>query len=116
MNALKNRVQLIGNLGLDPEVKEMNNGRKMARLRMATHESYTNAKGERVTETQWHNVIAWGKTADIAARYLAKGLEVAVEGKLVNRSYVTGQGEKKQQAEIMASSILILTPKAASVA
>jgi single-strand DNA-binding protein len=111
MNALKNRVQLIGNLGLDPEVKAMHSGRKMARIRMATNESYTNAHGETITNTQWHNIVAWGRAAEIADKYLVKGLEVAVEGKLVNRSYTTEQGETRFCTEIQANNILILSNK-----
>ena len=80
MNALTNRVQLIGNLGTNPEVKTMDAGTKMARFRMATNESYRNNKGEKITETQWHTVIAWGKIAEIAEKYLVKGKEVIIEG------------------------------------
>ena len=87
MYALKNKVQLIGNLGNAPEVKTLDGGKKMARFSIATNESYRNAKGEKITETQWHNMIAWGKVAEIAEKYLTKGKEVVVEGKLVNRNY-----------------------------
>ena len=79
MYALKNKVQLIGNLGNSPDVRTLESGRKMARFSMATSESYRNAQGERVTDTQWHNLIVWGKLADIAERFLVKGKEVAVE-------------------------------------
>src|SRR5215212_472157 len=73
---MKNRVQLIGHLGADPEIKKMEDGRKHASINIATNETYTNAKGEKVTETQWHNVVAWGKTAEIAEQLFAKGTEV----------------------------------------
>ena len=108
MNALKNKVQLIGNLGNDPEVIILENGNKLAKFSMATNESYKNAKGERVTETQWHNVVAWGKTAEIVESYLTKGKEVAVEGKLTSRSYETKEGEKRYITEIQCKELLML--------
>ena len=77
MNALKNKVQLIGNIGLDPEVKTFDGGKKMARLRLVTNEKYKNASGELVNEATWHNLIAWGKTADIIEKYIEKGKEIA---------------------------------------
>lgn len=112
MNALKNRVQLIGNLGKDPEVKAIDNGNKMARMTIATNETYQNAKGEKVTETQWHNVVAWGKTAELVEKLLAKGNEVVIEGKLVNRSYTDKDGQKKYVTEVVANELLLLTKKA----
>ncbi|HSC53902.1 MAG TPA: single-stranded DNA-binding protein [Phnomibacter sp.] len=112
MNALKNRVQLIGNLGKDPEVKAIENGNKMARMSIATSETYQNAKGEKVTDTQWHNVVAWGKTAEIMENLLAKGNEVVIEGKLVSRSYIDKDGQKKYVTEVVANDFLLLTKKA----
>lgn len=109
MNALKNKVQLIGYLGNAPEVKTLESGKKVASFNVATNESYQNAKGEKVTETQWHRVVAWGKVADIAAKYLDKGKEVAIEGKLVNRSYNDKDGNKKQITEIYANELLLLS-------
>ncbi|WP_298995294.1 single-stranded DNA-binding protein [Flagellimonas sp. S174] len=108
MNALKNKVQLIGNLGNDPEVIILENGNKLAKFSMATNESYKNAKGERVTETQWHNIVAWGKTAEIVENYLTKGKEVAIEGKLTSRSYETKEGEKRYITEIQCKELLML--------
>lgn len=112
MYALKNKVQLIGNLGNSPDVRTLESGRKMARFSMATSESYRNAQGERVTDTQWHNLIVWGKLADIAERFLVKGKEVAVEGKLINRSYKDKEGNKRNITEIQVSEILLLGTKA----
>ncbi len=112
MNALTNRVQLIGNLGTNPEVKTMDAGTKMARFRMATNESYRNNKGEKVTETQWHTVVAWGKVAEIAEKYLVKGKEVMIEGKLINRSYNDKDGNKKFITEVQVNEILMLGEKA----
>ena len=111
MNAIKNKVQLIGNLGKAPEVKTIGEGKKVAHLNLATNENYKNAKGEKVTETQWHNVVAWGKLAEIAEKYLVKGSEIAIEGKLLNRNYTDKQGIKRYVTEIQASELLILTKK-----
>ena len=94
MNSLRNKVQLIGNLGNDPEIITLENGTKWAKFSIATNETYKNAKGEKVTDTQWHNIVAWGKLAEIAEEFLSKGKEIMVEGKLVYRSYETNEGEK----------------------
>ena len=110
-NAIKNKVQLIGRLGDKPEIKDLDGGKKLAKMRIATNETYRNAKGEKVTETQWHNVIAWGKLAEIAEKYLDKGKEVAIEGKLVNRSYTDKAGSKKYICEVQASELLMLGAK-----
>ncbi len=112
MYALRNKVQLIGNLGNAPEVKTLESGKKMARFNVATSESYRNAKGEKVTETQWHTLVAWGKVADIVEKYLTKGKEVAIEGKLINRSYNDKEGNKKYITEIQVNELLLLGAKA----
>ncbi|HMR93620.1 MAG TPA: single-stranded DNA-binding protein [Chitinophagaceae bacterium] len=114
MYALKNKVQLIGHLGAKPEVKKTEAGKKLAVFSIATSETYRTAKGEKVTDTQWHRVVAWGKVADIAEQYLDKGKEVAIEGKLVNRSYNDKEGNKRYITEIQAGEILLLGAKAAS--
>ena len=111
MNAMRNKVQLIGHLGQAPEIKSIAGGKKVAHLNVATNETYKNAKGEKVTDTQWHNVTAWGKLADIAEKYLDKGIEVAIEGKLINRNYTDKQGVKRYVTEIQANELLILTKK-----
>ena len=113
MYALRNKVQLIGNLGAKPEVKETEKGKKRAQFSIATSESYRNAKGEKVTETHWHRVIAWGKVAEVAEKYLDKGREVAIEGKLINRSYTAKDGNKKYITEVQATEMLLLGSKAA---
>ncbi|MGH2553607.1 MAG: single-stranded DNA-binding protein, partial [Chitinophagaceae bacterium] len=113
MYALKNKVQLIGNLGNAPEVKTLESGKKMARFNVATSENYRNAKGEKVTETQWHSLVAWGKVAEIVEKYLTKGKEVAIEGKLINRSYNDKEGNKKYITEIQVNELLMLGTKAA---
>ena len=108
MNALRNKVQLIGNLGNDPEIVNLDGGNKLAKFSIATNETYKNAKGEKVTDTQWHNVVAWGKTAEIVENYLTKGNEVAVEGKLIHRSYENKEGEKRYITEIRCNELLML--------
>jgi single-strand DNA-binding protein len=113
MYALRNKVQLIGNLGNAPDVRTTENGKKLAQFNVATNESYRNAKGEKVTETQWHRVIAWGRVAEIAEKYLDKGKEIALEGKLVNRSYTDKEGNKKYITEIQVSELLLLGAKSA---
>ena len=112
MYALKNKVQLIGNLGNAPEVKTIESGKKLARFSVATNESYRNANGEKVTETTWHNLVAWGKVAEIAEKYLTKGSEVAIEGKLINRSYTDKGGNKKYITEVQVNELLMLGSKA----
>ena len=111
MNALKNKVQLIGNLGNAPEVRNTESGKKLVRFSIATSETYRNAKGEKVKETQWHNLIAWGKVADIAEKYLTKGSEVAIEGKLMNNNYTDKDGNKKYNTEIQIHELLLLGSK-----
>lgn len=108
MNALKNRVQLIGNVGGDPEVKAFEQGRKKATLSLATKDAYKNDKGEKVEETQWHRLIAWGKTAEIIEKYVNKGKEIAIEGKLTHRSYEDRNGEKKFLTEVLVTELLLL--------
>lgn len=108
MKNLRNSIQLIGRLGQDPEQKQFDSGRTLTTFSLATSESYRNAQGERITDTQWHQVVAWGKLAGIAAQYLAKGREVLVEGKLVYRRYEDKQGQTRTRAEIHAHSLLML--------
>ncbi|MDY7396637.1 single-stranded DNA-binding protein [Aureibaculum sp. 2210JD6-5] len=108
MNALKNKVQLIGNLGNNPEIMTFDSGKKKASFTIATNEHYKNVKGEKVTDTQWHNLVAWNKTAEIIEKYLVKGSEVAIEGKLTSRSYEDKDGNKKYITEIVVNELLML--------
>ena len=111
MNALRNRVQLIGHLGMNPEVKKLDGGNSVGKFTMATHESYTNKKGEKVEDTQWHNIVAWGKTAELMGDLLTKGKEVMVEGKLTSRSWEDKDGNKRYITEVVVSEFLLLTRK-----
>jgi single-strand DNA-binding protein len=108
---MRNKVTLIGNIGNAPEVKELNGGNKLAKFSLATNETYRNKAGEKVTDTQWHNLTAWGKTAEIVGKYLKKGSEVAVEGKLLNRNYTDKEGVKRYVTEIQVNEILMLGGK-----
>lgn len=108
MYQLKNRVQLIGNLGNAPEARTTEGGKLMVRFSVATNESFKNAQGERVTETSWHNLVAWGKIGEIAQKFLQKGSEVAIEGKLINRGYTDKDGIKKYISEIQVRELLLL--------
>jgi len=112
MYTLKNKVQLIGHLGNAPEIKNTESDKKYARFSIATNESYRNAKGEKVTETTWHNLVAWGKIAGIVEKYLNKGSEVAIEGKLISRSYTDKDGVKKYITEVQVNELLMLGSKA----
>ena len=114
MNALRNKAQLIGNLGNAPEVRTTESGKKLVKFSVATNEIYRNTKGEKVKETQWHNLIAWGKIADIAEKYLNKGTEVAIEGKLINKNYTDKEGNKKYVTEIQVNEMLLLGSKASA--
>jgi len=111
MNALKNRVQLIGNLGNNPEIITLESGKKLAKFSIATNETYKNAQGEKVTDTQWHNVVAWNKTAEIVEKYLEKGKEVMIEGKLTSRSFDDKEGNKRYITEVVCNELLMLGNK-----
>lgn len=108
MSTLSNRVQLIGHLGNDPEIITLDNGKKLAKLSLATNEQYKNANGEKVKNTHWHNVIAWNKTAEIIEEYVKKGDRIAVDGKLSSRSYDDKEGNKKYITEIICNEVVLL--------
>ena len=111
MNTLRNSVRLVGNLGMDPEVKTFDTNKKLARLSIATNDSYKNDKCERITDTQWHNLVFWGAQAKLAEDLLKKGDEVAIEGKISNRSYVDKDGVKRYTNEIVVNEFLKITGK-----
>lgn len=108
MSTLRNRVQLIGHLGQDPEIKTLDSGRKLAKFTMATNDSFVNKEGERIENTEWHNIVAWGKTAEIVEKFLNKGREVMIVGKITYRQYETDKGEKRYFTEIVADELLML--------
>ncbi len=116
MANMRNQVRLIGHLGKDPEVRETATGKKLARFSVATNETYINDKGERVSETQWHNIICWGKTATLAEKVLSKGAEVALEGKISTKQYTDKDGNRKATTEIVATDFLAMGGKKSAAA
>ena len=108
MNTLRNKVQLIGHVGNAPEIVTMESGKKLAKFSIATNETYKNNKGEKITDTQWHNIVAWGKTAELIENYVPKGKEIGVEGKLTSRSYEDKDGIKRYITEVVCNEVLLL--------
>lgn len=108
MKNLKNRVQLIGRLGRDPELRLLDSGKSVVNFSLATSENFTNSLGEKKEETQWHHIVAWGNLAEISDKYLRKGSEVAIEGKLTHRSYEGKDGQKRFVTEVVAKELLMM--------
>ncbi|MCX6326661.1 MAG: single-stranded DNA-binding protein [Bacteroidia bacterium] len=108
MNSLKNRVTLIGNLGQDPETKTTESGKKVTNFTLATDDGYKNSDGQKVSETTWHNIVAWNGLAEIAGKYLKKGRQVAVEGRIVYRTYEDKKGVTKYITEIVLNDLILL--------
>lgn len=106
MNNLRNKVQLIGNLGREVDFKRLDDGKAIARVTLATKEVYRNPAGEKVVDVQWHNLVGWGKVAEIMQVLLKKGKEVAVQGKLSHRSYENKQGERRHISEVIVSEFM----------
>ncbi len=111
MKSLRNRVQLIGHVGQDPEIIAFDGGKKLAKFRLATNDVYTKANGDKVEDTQWHNIVAWGKSAELVEKLLEKGRQVAVDGKLTNRSYEDKEGAKRFSTEVVANEFVLLGKK-----
>ncbi len=106
---MKNSVQLIGHVGQEPEIKNLETGKKLANISIATNEVYYKENGDKVEKTEWHRVTAWGKTAEIIEKYVTKGKEIAVEGKLTHRSYDDKDGVKRYITEVVINEILLLS-------
>ncbi|WP_299529725.1 single-stranded DNA-binding protein [Ulvibacterium sp.] len=111
MSNLRNKVQLIGNVGNDPEMTVLETGKKVIRFSLATNQNYKDAEGRKVKSTDWHNIVAWGKTAEIINRYAVKGKQIAIEGRLASRSYETKEGEKRYITEVIVNEVLLLGAK-----
>jgi single-strand DNA-binding protein len=109
ISLMKNSVQLIGNVGQEPEIKNLEGGKKTANINIATNEVYYRENGDKEEQTQWHRVTAWGKTAEIIERYVSKGKEIAIEGKLTHRSYEDKEGNKRFITEVIANEILLIS-------
>lgn len=108
MSTLRNKVQLIGNAGNDPEIISLESGKKLAKFTVATNENYKNDNGDKVTDTQWHNIVAWGRNAEIIEKYVSKGKEVALEGKLSHRTYEDKNGDKRYFTEVVVNELLLM--------
>ncbi|MES2589009.1 MAG: single-stranded DNA-binding protein [Bacteroidota bacterium] len=111
MSSLKNKVSLIGRVGVKPEAKTVAGGYVVAKFSLATNERKKDKTGAWQDVTQWHNLIAWGKTAESIAKFTDKGVEIAIEGKLINNNYETKEGEKRYTTEIEVSEFVVFTPK-----
>lgn len=111
MKTLINSVRLMGRLGQDPDVKVFDSNRKLARISLATNEVYKNEKGEKTTDTQWHNLVLWGNQAEIAEKYLKKGKEIAIEGRLSTRNFTDKEGQKHFVTEVVVGELVMITKK-----
>lgn len=109
MNTLRNKVSLIGRLGREPELTQFASGNQVARMSLATNERYKDKSGEWVDNTQWHNIVMWGKQAERAVKALSKGTEVVIEGRLVNKSFEGKSGEKRYNTEVEVMDFLVIT-------
>lgn len=116
MQALKNSVQLIGNLGKDVEITHFDSGSKKASITLATTEYFKNNKGELAKNTQWHNLIAWGKTAELMAQALSKGTQIAIQGSLTYRNYTDKSGATRYITEIVVSEFMKIAKPEKAVA
>ena len=108
MNNLRNKVQLIGHVGNDPEIKTFEGGKKLATISLATNDQFKNAKGENIERTEWHRLTAWGATAELIEKFVTKGKEIAIEGKLTHRTYDDKFGEKRYITEVTINDLLLL--------
>jgi single-strand DNA-binding protein len=108
MNNLRNKVQLLGNLGQDPETKTLENGKKVVHFTLATKDDFKNGDGQKISETTWHNIVAWNGLADVAGRFLKKGREVLVEGRIVYRNYEDKKGATRYITEIVLNDLVLL--------
>jgi single-strand DNA-binding protein len=111
MGNIRNQVRLIGNLGRDPEFREISSGRKMARFSLATNDYYYGEQGEKIAETQWHQLVAWGKLAEVSERLLHKGSELVVDGKLNTRSYTDKEGNRRSYTEVVVVEMALMDRK-----
>lgn len=109
MSNLRNSVRLMGNVGNEPEIKSFDGNKKLAKFSLATNESYKNDKGEKVTDTQWHNIVVWGSNATFVEKYVKKGYEIALEGKITYNSYTDKEGVKRYGTDIVVSEIIIVS-------
>jgi len=115
MKNLLNSVRLIGNVGYDPEIREFESGKKLAKLNLATNEKVTLVSGDVVNNTQWHRLVAWGNVAELFEKMVKKGSKLMVEGRLQHRSFLGADGQKKETSEVVVKNILLIEAKGKSV-
>lgn len=111
MGSLCNKVQLIGNVGNQPEILNLETGRKLAKFSIATHAYFKNEHGERQERTNWHNIVAWERNADLIEKYVNKGKEICIEGRLASRSWEDSEGKKQYITEVVCEELLFLGGK-----
>ena len=111
MSTIKNHVQLIGNIGQEPIITNLDSGKKVARFSLATNENYKDGKGEKQKDTNWHTIVAWAKTAEIIEKYVGKGREIGIVGKLKTRTYTADDGNQRYVTEVVANEILLIGSK-----
>ena len=111
MSTLRNNVKLIGRLGQDPEVRHLEKGSKVASFRMATSDNYTDKEGNRKEQTEWHNIVAWGPLAESCEKYLKKGKEVAIDGRLTYKNWEDKNGAKHTSSEVVVNELLFIGTK-----
>lgn len=109
MSTLRNRVQLVGNVGQDPEIRNLEGGKKVASFSIATSDSYKNEKGEKVDQTEWHRIVAWGNSAEIIEKYVTKGNQIGIVGKLTHRTYDDKDGIKRNITEVLVNEVLLMS-------
>jgi single-strand DNA-binding protein len=109
-----NKVILVGNLGKDPEVRYLDNGVAVANFSLATTENYKNKQGERVSQTEWHNIVLWRGLAEVAEKYLKKGSSIYIEGKIKNRKWEDKDGNTRYNTEILGDNMTMLGAKPSS--
>ena len=115
MSSMKNKVQLVGHVGQDPELKQVGSGQQLLRLSVATNERFRTGEGDWKDDTQWHPVVAWGKQAERLASQVKKGSGLVIEGRLVHRNYETKEGEKRYATEVVLTDYFLLASKPAMV-
>ena len=108
MSGSLNKVMLMGNLGRDPELKVTPSGQALARFSVATTETWKNPQGEKQSKTEWHNIVVWGKQAETAEKFLRKGKQVLIEGRIQYREYTDQAGVKKTACEIRCDNFVML--------
>ena len=106
---MKNTVQLVGNVGQDPDIRNLEGGKKVANFSIATSDNYKNEKGEKVEQTEWHRIVAWGNSAEIIEKFVIKGNQIGIVGKLTHRTYDDKDGIKRSITEVLVNEVLLLS-------